>query len=116
MIARLQTILDRVTRFIALGIIGLLIVSIMLLAYGAVKVRWAKSRVAAFSRLAAVDTSVSELESKAKEMHLNCKRTEGLDKNGRLLVWDGFAFARWFCEIEYRNGRVRTRKLFSPDR
>lgn len=114
MSTRLQKILDNITRFIALSVIGLLIVSLVLLAYGALKVRWAKSGVVAFSQLAAVGTPVSDLEAKAKAMHLNCKRTEGLDKHGKLLVWDGFAFARWFCEVEYQNGKVVKNRVFSP--
>jgi hypothetical protein len=111
---RLQTILDKITRFIALTIIGLLIISVILLAYGAVKVRWAKTRVQAYSQSVAVGTPVTELRDKAEKMHLHYKKTEGNDDNGRLLVWDGFAFARWFCEIEYQNGRAANKKVFSP--
>ena len=33
----------------------------------------------------------------------------------KMRVWDGWAFARWFCNIEHTNGKVVSKKTISLD-
>lgn len=45
-------------------------------------------------------------------MRLNYRRTgPGGGRDGALVVWEGFLFERWFCDVEYRDGKVTAKKV-----
>ncbi|MCI5121470.1 MAG: hypothetical protein D3908_09835 [Candidatus Electrothrix sp. AUS4] len=66
----------------------------------------------AFNTYVVIGQPVAGLEDKAKELHLNFRNmTETNGKDGNVLVWEGFSFARWFCDVEYKDGKVTTKKV-----
>lgn len=112
MMKKPMNILNRALCFFAKALIALVIFSLIAGVYGAFKVRWAKKQVDAFNQLVVIGMPVAGLETKAKELKLKYRQvTVGTAKNGRLIVWEGFAFARWFCDVEYRDGKAANKKV-----
>jgi hypothetical protein len=84
--------------------------------YAGLKIRWADKQVDAFSRQVVIGMPAAGLEAGAKNLHLHYRRLSGsTDKNGRFMVWQGFAFKRRFCIVEYRDGTVVTKNAASLD-
>jgi hypothetical protein len=84
--------------------------------YPVVKIRWAKNRVKDFCSHISIGMRVQGLEQRAKDYGLKVKTFKGSDSQSpRIIVWEGWAFARWFCEIEHSNGKVVHKKAFSLD-
>ena len=84
--------------------------------YPVLKIRWAKNKVESFCSHISIGISIQGLEQRAKDYGLNVKTFKGSDSQApKILVWEGWAFARWFCEIEHLNGKVVHKETFSLD-
>ena len=60
--------------------------------------------------------TVQGLEKRARDFGLNVRMSNGNDtQRAKIIVWDGWVFARWFCEIEYVNGKVVKKATFFLD-
>ena len=112
MIKKLMNFLNKVPRFITMALIALVILPLIIGVYGTFKVKWAKKQVEAFNQQVVIGMPVGGLEKKAKALKLNYRlETDSNDKNGRFFVWEGFVFSRWFCEVEYRDGKAASKKV-----
>ena len=106
------TFLRKAGNFFVKAVLALVILSCIFVVYAELKVRWSKKQVEAFSQLAVIGMPVAGLEKKAKEMHLNYRRmTDSNDINGRFSVWEGYGMGRWFCDIEYQDGKITSKKV-----
>lgn len=86
--------------------------------YPIAKIQWAHNRVDAFSNAVSIGmpAEVGKLEALAKDLGLQTRvRKASEDETLRLLTWEGWAFARWFCEVEFSQGRVANKKVFFLD-
>lgn len=78
--------------------------------------RWAKRQVEAFHGQVVTGMPLPALEAKAREMHLNYRPMTGnTPGEGKVVVWEGFAFGRWFCNVEYREGKVTGKRITPLD-
>ena len=94
-------------RYAVMAITGIVVFCVVVTTYGTLKVKWAKNQVEFFCQQVTIGQSVAGLEDKAKKLHLNYRGLPtGANSNGRLYVWEGFVFDRWFCEVEYINGKA----------
>jgi hypothetical protein len=90
-------------------------------AYAVFKVRWAQRQVETFCSQVTIGDPLQGYEAKAKDFWLEIRQTqeytnpEGRHYPARLLVWEGFVFARWFCEIGHANGKVISKKIVELD-
>jgi len=56
------------------------------------------------------------LKKRAEDLHLNCKLLPISDgRNGRFVAREGSAFSRWFCDVEYRDGKVVNKRVHRLD-
>jgi hypothetical protein len=93
---------------------------VCLLLYPPLKLYWAERQVTAFCDSVTVGTSVDELERKAKDSWLEIRKIsamtiEGQPSPAKLLIWEGFAFGRWFCEISHANGKAGSKRIVELD-
>lgn len=106
------TFLRKLLKFIGKAILAFVVFTLILVTYAQLKVMWAKKQVEAFSRIVVIGQPVAGLEKKAKEMHLNYRQMgKSNEKNGRFYVWEGFVFDRWFCDVEYKDGKVTSKEV-----
>jgi hypothetical protein len=111
-----STFLLRLLKFCLKTALILAVLSGATAVYGEFKLRKAKRQVESFSQQVIVGQPVAVLESKAGEMHLNYRHIgSGGGKDGTFLAWEGFLFERWFCNVEYRDGKVTAKKVTSMD-
>ena len=111
-----STFLCKLLKFVGKAILAFVLFMFILVTYAELKVRWAKKQVEAFDGLVVIGQPVAGLEKKAKEMHLNYRRmTDSNEKNGRFYVWEGFVFNRWFCDVEYKDGKATKKKVTFDD-
>lgn len=107
-----STFLRRLLKFIGKAMLAFALFTLILVTYAELKVRWAKKQVEAFSRIVVIGQSVAGLEKTAKEMHLNYRQMgKSNEKDGRFYVWEGFVFDRWFCDVEYKDGKATNKKV-----
>jgi len=60
--------------------------------------------------------TVQGLEQRAKDFGLKVIMSKENDtQRAKIIVWDGWVFARWFCEIEHVNGKVVNKETFFLD-
>jgi len=72
----------------------------------------AKTRIIDYSQRISPGTPIATAESLAQRQGLKIIKSAGNDPNRTtLLVWDGWAFARWICAISYKDGIVVKRKV-----
>jgi hypothetical protein len=88
--------------------------------YPPAKLYWAERQVTSFCNDVVAGTSVDELERKAKDAWLEIKKLpastlEGKPVPAKLLVWEGFAFGRWFCEIDHTDGKADAKRVSELD-
>jgi hypothetical protein len=93
---------------------------VCLVLYPPLKLYWAERQVTAFCNEVAMGTSVDELERKANDSWLKIRKISAMTIEGRsspakLLVWEGFAFGRWFCEISHVNGKAGSTRIVELD-
>ncbi|MCK4820083.1 hypothetical protein KA005_30235 [bacterium] len=84
--------------------------------YPILKIRCAHNQVKSFCAQAAIGMPVQGLEAKAEELGLKILlfKADG-SRPARITVWKGWAFARWFCEIEHANGKVVRKETYFLD-
>jgi hypothetical protein len=98
---------------VALVVCGILLPSALMLL--------AKSRVEGFCAEITVGQEFAGLEERAKQAGLETAhrpplpRTEGQSTQGRLSAWDGWMYARWFCDIKYEDDKVVSKEIFVLD-
>ena len=97
-----------------------LVVLIGIVLYPPLKIYWAERQVTAFCNDVVVGASVDELERAARDHWLEVRKVppltvEGRPRSAMLLAWEGFAFARWFCEISHANGKVESKRIVDLD-
>lgn len=92
--------------------VGLVALAVMLVLYSHFQLKRVEQKVEAFSETVVVGMPVAGLDEKAGKMGLKSRRTLGSsDQNGSLQVWEGFAFGRWFCDIDYRDGKTTNKRV-----
>src|SRR4051812_46511311 len=74
--------------------------------FGIFKVRWARATVREVCDRALIGGPIAGIEENARDRHLDvmtiAPNTPGAPhKEGKILVWSGFVFARHFCEIDH---------------
>jgi len=108
--------LNAVVHYVAMAIIGVVILCVLGMVYGTLKVKWAKKQVEAFEKNVVIGAPVAGMKKTAEDMHLNYRRfANSDDKNGKFYVWEGFVFSRWFCDVEYQDGKIKTKKVHYLD-
>jgi len=81
----------------------------------------AENRVNRFCREIEIGDPVQGLEQRAREIGLKVShrppipQTEGKTTPGRLSAWDGWMYARWFCDVKYEDDTVRSKEIFFLD-
>lgn len=94
----------------------ILLILIICALYPVFKIRWAKNKVESFCSRIAVGMTVQGLEERARDFGLKVRVFKGHDtRRTKIIVWDGWVFARWFCEIEHVNGKVVNKDTFFLD-
>ncbi len=112
MIKPQSTFLRKLMNFTGKGLLVLVILTCILVAYADLKMKWTKKQVEAFSQLVVIGQPIAGFESKAKEMHLYYRQmSDSNGKDGRFFVWEGFVFDRWFCDVEYKDGKVTKKSV-----
>lgn len=113
MIKPQSTLLRNLLKFVGKALLSFVLFAFILVTYAQLKVQWAKKQVEAYRDLVVIGQSVAGLENKAKEMHLNYKRMADSNdgKDGMFFVWEGFVFDRWFCDVEYKDGKATSKKV-----
>ena len=93
-----------------------LLILLFCVIYPMLKIRWAHNQVESFCMEVAIGMPIHGLEEKAKERSLKIIKfkANGSDP-AKMTVWEGWAFARWFCDIEHTNGKVVSKKTVSLD-
>ena len=109
---------SRVWRRIAI-IFGVLVVFAILLP--SLLMALAENRVNRFCQEIEIGQAIEGLEKRANEAGLNVThrpplpKTEGQTTPGRLTAWDGWMYARWFCDLKYQDDQVVSKELFFLD-
>lgn len=81
----------------------------------------AQNRVGRFCQEIEIGQSIEGLKERASKMGLNVThrpplpKSEGDSIQGRLTVWDGWMYARWFCDLRYENDQVVSKDTFFLD-
>ena len=71
--------------------------------------------------MALAENRVNRFEKHAQEAGLEVThrppipQTEGQTTPGRLTAWDGWMYARWFCDIKYEDEKVVSKEMFFLD-
>jgi hypothetical protein len=94
----------------------IIVVLILLLLYPVWRVHNAKIRINQFSQQISVGTPIETAESLSRKLNLNTIKSAGNDsKPMTLIVWDGWAFARWTCFVSYEKNKVVEKKVLFLD-
>jgi nitrogen fixation protein FixH len=116
MIKPQSTLLRKLLKFIGKAVLVVVLFMFILVIYAELKVKWVKKQIEVFSGLVVIGQPVAGLENKAKEMHLKYRRmTDSNEKDGRFYVWEGAFFNRWFCDVEYKDGKALNKKVTLVD-
>jgi hypothetical protein len=81
----------------------------------------AESRVNGFCQQIEIGRSIQGLEERARQAGLEVDhrpplpKTAGQSTPGRLTAWDGWMYARWFCDIRYEDEKVVSKEVFFLD-
>ena len=111
-----QSPLRRILKACLKALSALIAFIVIFVIYADFKVKEAQRQVQAFSRLVVVGMPVSGLEAKATQMSLRFRRTAGSsDQSGGIQAWKGFAFGRWFCNVDYRDGKATDKRVYYID-
>jgi len=94
----------------------IIVVLILLLVYPFWRVHNAEIRINHFSQQISENTPVETVESLARKLNLNIIKSAGNDsKPMTLVVWDGWAFARWNCFVSYEKNKMVEKKVLFLD-
>lgn len=92
------------------------LIILICVAYPILKMIWTKNKVENFCSHISIGMAVQGLEGKAKDYGLKVIVHNGIDSHpAEIIVWEGWAYARWFCEIEISNGKVVHKGVFFLD-
>ena len=111
-----KSLLRRMLKVCLKALLALIAFVVVFGIYADFKVRGAEKQVRAFSQLVVVGMPVAGLDRKASEMGLKFRRTAGSSgQSGSIQVWEGFAFGRWFCNVDYLDGKATGKRVTSLD-
>ena len=111
MTERQPTFRQKAGKFLVKAVIAVVILACVLIVYTDMKVRWAKKQVEEYCQLVVIGMPVAGFEATAKDMRLNYRRmADSNDMNGRFSVWEGFGMGRWFCNVEYQDGKATVKR------
>ena len=92
------------------------------IAYPTLKMRWIKKQVHTFCAQIKPGDPIAGLESRAKESKLKFRAFQEAKKEkgekaqpGKIIVWEGVGFARWFCDIEHAGGKIKKTEVVFLD-
>ncbi len=74
------------------------------------KAHSAYERVRSFSELVVNGMPVQGLEEKAGELGLNVLSLNR-PPSGKIVIWSGWLFAKWYCEIEHEDGKCIRKEM-----
>jgi hypothetical protein len=88
----------------------------LLLGYPLWRVHHAKSRINSFAQQISVGTPIETAKSLSRKLNLKIFKSAGNDSGSvTLVVWDGWAFARWTCFVSYEKNKVVGKKVLFLD-
>lgn len=90
------------------------LVIIVLIAYVPWKLQQAKKSIHDFSQRISIGMSVEEAESLAKQAKLPVRRSPVKNDKPDILiltVWDGWAYAKWFCILTCEKRKVVKKEI-----
>ena len=91
-------------------------VILLIAVFPAVKLLHAKKQVASFCQHVTIGASIGGLSQRAKSLGLHVIETKaGQSDSGKIIVWQGWAFARWFCLLEYSDGKISRKNVIFLD-
>jgi len=84
--------------------------------YPPLKIKWAERQVTTFCNNVTIGASVEEIERAAQDHWLKAQKSHATMIDGKpfpamLLVWEGFGFGRWYCEIHHVNEKVESKRI-----
>jgi hypothetical protein len=92
--------------------VTVIVVLILLLGYPFWRIHNAKISINQFSQQISVGTSIETVELLSQKLNLNIIKSAGNDSTSiTLVVWDGWAFARWTCLVLFENNKVVSKKV-----
>jgi hypothetical protein len=101
-------------KYMWLIVVGVLIVAFAL--WGFIKTHWVKATVNEFCSEVVIGASIEGLEEKAKDMGLQVRHRMKLgDENAAIIAWEGWIFARWFCDVQHQDNKVVSKDCFFLD-
>lgn len=83
---------------------------VIILGYPFGKLKWAEIQVEELCSEIHTGDSIEIITAKSKDMALNIK-----SRSAKIIIWEGFAFGRYFCDIELENGKATKKKFFFLD-
>jgi hypothetical protein len=101
---------DRKTRCRLISICCLLLCC-LLPGYPLFKIYSARNQVQSFCSQAVIGMSAGEAEATAGKAGLNFKVIRDSSDSGYIVVWEGWAYARWFCTVWYVRGKVVRKEI-----
>jgi hypothetical protein len=94
----------------------LLLIILACAIYPMLKIRWAHNQIESFCMELTIGEPIHGLEEKAKERGLKLlKFKPNGTLPGKIIVWEGWAFARWNCAIEHISGKVVGKNTYFLD-
>lgn len=94
----------------------LLLILLTCVIYPMLKIRWAHNQIESFCMEVTIGTPVHGLEEKAKERGLKVLKFKANgSRPAKIIVLEGWAFARWNCVIEHINGGVVGKETYFLD-
>lgn len=117
------SILHRISmKAAAFAAVFYLLMPVSLISYPSLKIQWAKHQAESLCAEAVIGGPVEGLEAKARDLGLRViSQPAGWytdPKNpppARISAWEGWIFARWFCDIEHADGKVIQKHTFYLD-
>lgn len=91
-------------------------VLILLLIYPSWKIHEAKKRITHLSQQITIGMPIKEVYSLAKKLELKINISEdNSTKSQTLIIWDGWAFAKWTCFVDHESGKVLKKEVLFLD-
>jgi hypothetical protein len=83
--------------------------------YPPAKMYWSRTQVKRFCDQVKIGQPTDGLAARAREMWLQVREYELRGRDPTISVWEGWVFARTFCDVSHRDGKVTDKRLFSLD-
>ncbi len=94
-----------------INICCLLLMSCLIPGYPLFKMYRARNQVQSFCSQTIIGMSAGEVETMAGKADLNFKVIRNTSDSGYIVVWEGWAYARWFCTVGYVRGKVVRKEI-----